>query len=229
MLADILMKGENMSRYKLGSVVLSMFLYFNSLSSAASATRTWVSGVGDDAYPCSRTAPCKTFAGAIAKTEPGGEIDCLDPGGFGAVTITNAITIYCKNIDGGVLVSGTNGILISANPTDHVVLDGLNIEGTGSGLSGINILSAAAVTITNSSIRNFVTSGINVAPSSSPTNVTVINTIITGNATGLSVDASHAAATAGLVNSVITGNTNNTSTINGGKIVSYAAGNVIKE
>ena len=62
----------------------------------AQATRTWISGVGDDANPCSRTAPCKTFAGAISKTAAGGEIDVLDPGGFGAVTITKAITL-----DGG--------------------------------------------------------------------------------------------------------------------------------
>src|SRR5438477_3797204 len=47
----------------------------------AQATRTWVSGVGDDVNPCSRTAPCKTFAGAISKTAGGGEIDVLDPGG----------------------------------------------------------------------------------------------------------------------------------------------------
>ena len=52
-------------------------------TAAAQATRTWVSGVGDDANPCSRTAPCKTFAGAISKTAAGGEINCLDPGGFG--------------------------------------------------------------------------------------------------------------------------------------------------
>ena len=66
------------------------------LPAHAQATRTWVSGVGDDANPCSRTAPCKTFPGAISKTAPGGEIDALDPGGFGALTITKAITI-----DGG--------------------------------------------------------------------------------------------------------------------------------
>src|SRR5262249_59046911 len=78
----------------------------------AQATRTWVSGVGDDANPCSRTAPCKTFAGAISKTAAAGEIDCLDPGGFGAVTITKSITIDCSETFGSVLVSGTNGILI---------------------------------------------------------------------------------------------------------------------
>ena len=63
---------------------------------SAQATRTWISGVGDDANPCSRTAPCKTFAGAISKTAEGGEINALDPGGYGAVTITKSITI-----DGG--------------------------------------------------------------------------------------------------------------------------------
>src|SRR5438552_12482981 len=78
----------------------------------AQATRTWVSGVGDDANPCSRTAPCKTFAGAISKTASGGEIDCLDPGGFGAVTITKAITLDCTGTFGSVLVSGTNGVVV---------------------------------------------------------------------------------------------------------------------
>src|ERR1700738_611636 len=75
----------------------------------AQATRTWVSGVGDDANPCSRTAPCKTFAGAISKTAPGGEINCLDPGGFGALTITKAITISCQAGTAGVLGWGTTG------------------------------------------------------------------------------------------------------------------------
>src|SRR5437763_8968411 len=81
----------------------------------AQASRTWVSGVGDDVNPCSRTAPCKTLAGAISKTAAGGEIDCLDPAGYGAVTITKAITIDCASGEtgavGSVLVSGTNGIV----------------------------------------------------------------------------------------------------------------------
>src|SRR5450432_4611391 len=76
----------------------------------AQASRTWISGVGDDANPCSRTAPCKTFAGAISKTAAGGEIDCLDPGGFGVVTITKAMTISCEAGTAGVVVAGTNGL-----------------------------------------------------------------------------------------------------------------------
>src|SRR5947209_16187574 len=95
----------------------------------AQATRTWVSGVGDDANPCSRTAPCKTFAGAISKTASHGEINVLDPGGFGAVTITKSITISSEGFEAGVLVSGTNGIVINAATTDEIVLRGLDVEG----------------------------------------------------------------------------------------------------
>src|SRR6516165_8271388 len=97
---------------------------------SAQATRTWVSGVGDDANPCSRTAPCKTFAGAISKTAAGGEIDALDPGGFGALTITKSITI-----DGGggqvasVLVAGTNGIVVAAGAGDVVILRNMRFDG----------------------------------------------------------------------------------------------------
>ena len=112
------------------------------------ATRTWVSGVGDDANPCSRTAPCKTFAGAISKTAAGGEIDALDPAGFGALTITKAITI-----DGGggivasVLVSGTNGIVVQAGANDVVTLRNLMFNGISSGLNGIRFLSGKELNI----------------------------------------------------------------------------------
>src|SRR5436305_14565865 len=103
---------------------------------SAQATRTWVSGVGDDANPCSRTAPCKTFAGAISKTAPSGEINVLDPGGFGGVTITKAITIDGGGMLSCVLVSGTNAIIVEAGANDTVVLRGLDIDGLGTGLDG---------------------------------------------------------------------------------------------
>src|SRR5262244_2944235 len=96
----------------------------------AQALRTWVSGVGDDANPCSRTAPCKTFAGAISKTAAGGEIDALDPAGYGAVTIIKAVTI-----DGGggqvasVLVAGTNGIVVQAGSSDVVIIKNIRFQG----------------------------------------------------------------------------------------------------
>jgi hypothetical protein len=108
----------------------------------AQATRTWVSGVGDDANPCSRTAPCKTFAGAISKTATNGEINCLDPGGYGAVTITKSITIDCEDTQGSILNAGVNGVVVnltaSPDTTKTVRLRGLSINGSGSaGITGI--------------------------------------------------------------------------------------------
>jgi hypothetical protein len=149
----------------------------------AQATRTWVSGVGDDANPCSRTAPCKTFAGAISKTAPGGQINCLDPGGFGAVTITKSIGIECPTFPASVLVSGTNGIVISAAATDVVRLVGLDIDGLGTGLSGIKVLSAGGLELKNCFIHGFITAGIDIEPNSAM-RLDVIDTQVWSNAPG---------------------------------------------
>src|ERR671914_454860 len=91
---------------------LALLAVATASAASAQATRTWVSGVGDDVNPCSRTAPCKTFAGAISKTAAGGEINCLDPGGFGTISITKSITIVCRGSQGSILASLTNGIVI---------------------------------------------------------------------------------------------------------------------
>ncbi len=123
----------------------------------AQATRTWVSGVGDDANPCSRTAPCKTFAGAISKTAAKGEINCIDPGGFGGVTITKPITITCVPTKGAITASFTNGIVVNTtNVGDVVVIEGLDIEGAGNGLNGVKIFKGS-VYIRKTTIRNFPT------------------------------------------------------------------------
>jgi hypothetical protein len=159
----------------------------------AQATRTWVSGVGDDANPCSRTAPCKTFAGAISKTAAGGEINCLDSGGFGAVTITKSMAIVCIGVIGGQVVSGVNGILVAAGASDEVYLKGLDIEGLGmtttaTGLNGIKVTAAAVVHIEDCSIRNFRAAapngfGIQLAASTSLA-FTVARTTLFNNGTG---------------------------------------------
>jgi len=157
---------RNLARFSILGVALSTVIYATPAN--AQATRTWVSGVGDDANPCSRTAPCKTFAGSISKTAAFGEINCIDPGGFGAVTITKSITIDCVNVEAGVLVSGTNAIIINAAASDLVTLRGLDIEGLGTGIDGIRVLSAASVHIDKVTIRGFRAAGgngINFAPS----------------------------------------------------------------
>jgi hypothetical protein len=127
------------------------------------ATRTWVSGVGDDANPGSRTAPCKTFAGAISKTDNNGEIDCIDPGGFGAVTITKSVTIDGTGTFGSILAAGTNGVIINGAGIS-VTIRRISINGAGSGISGINIINAAKVHIIDCIISGFaagVARGIN--------------------------------------------------------------------
>jgi hypothetical protein len=149
----------------------------------AQATRTWVSGVGDDVNPCSRTAPCKTFAGAISKTAPAGEINVLDPGGFGAVTITKSITISSVGFEAGVVVSGTNGIVINAGVNDTVVLEGLDLEGLGSGLDGIKVLAGGKVYVKNTKIHHFAGNGINMASSTSAAKLFVKDSFIIQNGT----------------------------------------------
>lgn len=117
------------------------------------ATRTWVSGVGDDANPCSRTAPCKTFAGAISKTAAGGQISVLDPGGFGGVTITKSMTIDGAGTMASILNSSSqNGVFINALTTDTVILRNLAIDGAGSGLNGVRVLQAGKVVIEDCAI-----------------------------------------------------------------------------
>lgn len=167
-------------------VLLLSFLVLLTLSAAAQAqaTRTWVSGVGDDANPCSRTAPCKTFAGAISKTATGGEINVLDPGGFGGVTITKAITISSEGFEAGVLVSGTNAIIVNAAPPAVVVLRGLDIEGLGTGLAGIKVLAVGSLHVENCTINNFTQIGIDFVPTAAAaatSQLHVSNTIVRNN------------------------------------------------
>ncbi|HET9638982.1 MAG TPA: hypothetical protein VFP12_07235 [Allosphingosinicella sp.] len=159
---------------------------------SAQATRTWVSGVGDDVNPCSRTAPCKTFAGAISKTAANGEINCLDPGGFGAVTITKSMTISCPYTEGGALAGG-NGIVVNdsatATPgTAVVVLRGLDIFGVNPPINGVRFLTGAALHIEDSVIRRFNAAnsfGVSFQPTVS-SRLYINNTRITQNGTSAS-------------------------------------------
>ncbi|WP_246229850.1 right-handed parallel beta-helix repeat-containing protein [Bradyrhizobium cytisi] len=173
---------------RLAFLAFAIGLFLPLLASApahAQASRTWVSGVGDDANPCSRTAPCKTFAGAISKTAAFGEINCLDPGGFGALTITKSITLNCSSTIGSVLVAGTNGIVINAATTDKVTLRSIQVQGLAGtaspGLNGVRILSAASVSIENCVITQFSQAGISDARTAGNTQLYIRNTIVSNN------------------------------------------------
>jgi hypothetical protein len=166
-------------RFTLKALTLAVFMLAFSALANAQATRTWVSGVGDDVNPCSRTAPCKTFAGAISKTFINGEIDVLDPGGFGVITITKSITIDGTGTFASILASGSpagvtvNLTDVSGNdPLHSVRLRGLSINGTGAsgtvgtrtGTTGVRILAGAgtapSVYIQDCFISNFSADGI---------------------------------------------------------------------
>src|SRR5213078_2813977 len=156
----------------------------------AQATRTWVSGVGDDVNPCSRTAPCKTFAGAISKTAAGGKINCLDPGGFGAVTITKSIEIDCLQFPGGILNAGTNGVNVSTTAGIKVVLRGIEIHGAGTGINGVNIIIPSEVTIDKCFIIAQTGNGIQVNTTvAGTTSLTVLDTVITQTNNGILLSA----------------------------------------
>jgi len=174
-----------MKKMSVRALLLSLFVLLTlSAAAQAQATRTWVSGVGDDANPCSRTAPCKTFAGAISKTAANGEINVLDPGGYGGVTITKSISIIADHVEAGVLVSGTNAIIINAGNTGIVTLRGLDIEGLNTGLTGIRVLSAGAVHVENCTINRFTQVGIDFVPTSASAHTAqlhVSNTIVRNN------------------------------------------------
>jgi len=188
----------------------------------AQATRTWVSGVGDDANPCSRTAPCKTFAGAISKTARGGEINVLDAGGFGAVTITKSITIDGTGPMSSVLGSGTNGIVINiTDPADvakSVRIRGLSLNGAGTGLIGIKVISANKIFVEDTMIDGF-TEGISIN-ATTPVQVFIKGATIRNNS-GNGISVASAGAQAILSNVTVAFNGTGLVTAAGGAIVSF--------
>ena len=179
-----LQMGEAMSKIALPLSLLGALLILPLLGTPAHAlaARTWVSGVGDDVNPCTRVSPCKTFAHAEAQTAAGGEIDVLDPGGFGAVTIVKALTIVNEWAIAGILTPGTNAIVVSAGASDVVTLRGLDINGDGTGLAGILFNSGAALHVQNCLIRNFqgASSGVGIAfEPTGQSQLSVSDTIVT--------------------------------------------------
>ncbi len=158
-----------------------------SMLTMAQATRTWVSGVGDDVNPCSRTAPCKTLAGAISKTAIGGEINVLDPGGFGAVTITKSITIDGGGVTGSILSSATNGINVNA-PNALVTIRNFSINGAGTtlGINGIRVIAVKKLNVENCVLSNFSANGIDVNTTTGA-DVTVSNVTIHNASNGINI------------------------------------------
>jgi hypothetical protein len=185
------------------ALVLTISAVMGTSFAHAQATRTWVSGVGDDANPCSRTAPCKTFAGAISKTASGGEISVLDPGGYGGVTITKPLTLSGDGTLASILVAGTNGVNITTTTAilPVVTLRNLSLIGVGAtgGLIGVNMINGAVLILDRVTISGFSTAAVKTA-----TGKTVVtNSTITNNP-GTAIHA--IGGTVGVENSILASN-----------------------
>ena len=180
-------------RFFFSIMAVAAFLVAVTSSANAQASRTWVSGVGDDANPCSRTAPCKTFAGAISKTAACGEIDALDPGGYGAVTITKSITIDGTGTFASILASLVTGITINATNTDVITIRGISINGFCNGLRAMNILQAKTVNIEDCVMFRFAGPGI-LVNETNDLQLNIRNTVVRDN-TGAGLDATTSGGT----------------------------------
>ena len=218
-------------------------------SGGQSATRTWVSGLGDDANDCTLAAPCQTFAGALAKTAAGGEIDCLDAAGYGVVTITQSISIICTGVGASILASGTNGVVVNVAASDRVVLEGLDIDGLGTGIHGISIVAGGKIFVIRCAIRGFTQNGIDMASSTPGGHLFVNESYINRNAGGVNVQgtanigsitnssilsntsfgvqANGAGNIAGIQSSVINDHPIGLSVLNGGKVISVGPSNLV--
>ena len=194
----------------------------SALPANAQAARTFVSGVGSDLNPCSRTAPCSTFVGAMSKTAAGGEIDCLDSGGFGTVTIDKSLTIDCTGVGGSILsVGGTTAVTVNTGPNDRVILRNLNFTGAGSGGIAIRFLAGLHLVVENVRIANYTNAGIEVNKSTSG-NIYVRDAVISNVPTGIRLSTTTGAIMAQIDNTRIDNVTNGLDVTSTGVVASIS-------
>jgi hypothetical protein len=207
-------------KFRINFLLGLILVLIASSTHAHAAPRTWVSGVGDDSNPCSRTAPCKTFDHVISMTDPGGEIVVLDPGDYGPVKITQSVTIDGHAVFAGItgntslVFPGTDAaVVVDAGPTGVVILRGLNLssvdigDGTGTGRNGIQYKSGATLVIDHCSVSGFTQNAIDVSLAG-PKNLVVNNTNFASNTVGIHLaDTTGTDARAQVTNCVIAGNT----------------------
>ncbi|HEX2224011.1 MAG TPA: right-handed parallel beta-helix repeat-containing protein [Thermoanaerobaculia bacterium] len=172
-----------MKTFCLKTLLVSALLLAASSVAQAQATRTWVSGTGDDANPCNRLAPCKTFAGAISKTAAGGIITVMDPGSYGAVSITKSLTIQAEGDFAGILTNVNNAIVVNAGAGDTVVLRNLHLDGLSAALNGVRFVAGLALYVENCTINRFTGKGIDFQPTANSA-LFVKDTVVRNNSFG---------------------------------------------
>jgi len=208
-----------MRRLMAACAALGLVLGAGGVARAQATSETYVSGVGDDANPCSRTAPCKSFAGALANTLAGGIITVLDPGEFGFVLIDRAITIDGHARHGGIQPA-TAGITIAAGATDVVALRGLSIIGGAGATNGVTVMSAGLVEIDDSWISGF-SDGVAFTPAMGGQLVLDEVVLKDNSDAGVVVGAANGAALATITKSRSEGNGVGIRAVAGGKVGVY--------
>ena len=191
-----------LSSLSLAGALLGLTLV--SAPAQATATRVWVSGKGSDTNPCTLALPCRTFAYALTQTSPGGEIDVLDPAGYGAVTITQAVSIINDGVGevGLQAAAGGAAITINAGPNDVIHLRGLTLEGGGTALNGIVFNAGGILEVLNSTVRHFTNNGFNITPGNS-SGFLISNTFVSANGNfGIRIAPSGAAVVNGVIHKV---------------------------
>ena len=175
---------------------LLALLALHAASAFALASRTYVSGVGDDANPCTFAQPCRTFARAITATASGGTVSAIDDASYGVVTIAKPVTIDGGGHAAAVLVASGSGILVDTTVVDDlVVLRSLSIDGLGTASAGIRALAVGKLIVEHCTIQNVAGHGIDFESASNPSYLLVSDSTVAGNLdpSGVSSGVYHAA------------------------------------
>lgn len=193
------MTGGNVGKKNAFSISVPAIALFLLAGQAAhgQSTRTWVSVNGSDGNDCSRATPCRTLSSALARSSSGGEIDVLDSGDFGTVTLNKSITVLAPGVLGGIQAPSGTAITINAGPNDRVVLRGLTIDGLGTGLDGVSFLAGGALYIENCTVNNFGRYGVDFAPTNGSGKLFVTDAVIRNNGVGSTGTGLHLIATTG--------------------------------
>ncbi len=171
--------------------------YTDPLGPGCAGSPVWVSTQGNDGNSCNYAAPCRTFAGALSRIASGGEIDVLDSGDFGPLTINKSVSLISAGPLGGIQATTGNAITINAGPNDKVVLRGLTLDGLGMGATGVSFVSGGSLYVEGCTINNFSQYGIDFAPSGGGSKLFVTDTLLRGNGAGATGGGAHLLATTG--------------------------------
>jgi serine protease len=165
--------------------------YTDPLGPGCAGAPVWVSAQGNDANVCNSATPCRTFAGALSRIASGGEIDVLDSGDFGPVTINKSVTLVSAGALGGIQTAAGSAITVNAGPNDKIVLRGLTLDGLGTGSNGVTFTAGGALYVESCMVNGFSQYGIDFAPANGSGKLFVNGTVLRNNGGGVTGGGLH--------------------------------------